>query len=413
MLDSVDVYAPFRPLPWQLAPWRDKSFVLLLTGSAGGGKSRFAMEKLHAFCKKYDGATALMVRKTRESMTNSTVLQFCTEVVGHDPDVEHIESKHRFEYRNGSILAYGGMKDEYQREQVRGIGQRGGLDICWMEEANKFSEADYQELIGRMRGRAAPWRQLILTTNPDGPSHWINMRLIIAREAHVYYSRAVDNPANPPEYLESLKLLTGIQKDRLVDGKWTQAEGQVYDNFDPDRNVTELSERVADHDLLWACDDGYSAGDGPGTLSYHPRVILFAQYDGRGGVNVFDERYATGEASYDTTIDAALAMHGLPLIAYVDSSAAMLRGALTVRSVPNTGATHPVLEGIKNVRKLLCDANGVSLIRIHPRCKNLISEFVSYRYDDSVSGGDRKPMKMNDHGLDCLRYLCWHLRYGI
>ena len=118
----MNLIAVYRPLPWQIAPWRDRVAVLLLTGSAGAGKSRLAGEKLHAYLKKYPGATGVMLRKNRTAMTNSTVLFMERTVIGADPDVQHLSSKHRFEYRNGSILAYGGMADDEQREQIRSIG---------------------------------------------------------------------------------------------------------------------------------------------------------------------------------------------------------------------------------------------------------------------------------------------------
>ena len=100
-----------------------------------------------------------------------------------------------------------------------------------MEEAVLFSEADFNEVIARMRGKAAPWTQIILSTNPDIPIHWINRRLIKQGEAATYYSGAQNNPYNPPEYINALKRLTGVQKDRLCDGKWVQAEGMVYEEF--------------------------------------------------------------------------------------------------------------------------------------------------------------------------------------
>ena len=92
----------------------------------------------------------------------------------------------------------------------------------------------------------------------------------------------------------------------------------------------------------------------------------------------------------------------------------MFKANLWNRGITTYGATHTVIEGIRNVRRLIQDNNGKVLLRIHPRCKTLIQELQSYEYDDSaqVTAGDRKPAKLNDHGPDCLRYMAWSLRYG-
>src|SRR3989304_9941844 len=80
------IIVPFKPHPWQIAPWRDRwSPVILLTGSAGGGKSKLAAEKVHGFCLHYPGATGLILRKTRESMVNSTTLFVDRRIIGDDP----------------------------------------------------------------------------------------------------------------------------------------------------------------------------------------------------------------------------------------------------------------------------------------------------------------------------------------
>src|SRR5678816_163603 len=89
--------AIFRPLPWQITPWRDRSPAALLTGSAGGGKSRLAAEKLHGYCLKYPGATALLLRKVKVSMTSGAVLLLERKIIGPDPRVVHYPSKSRFE----------------------------------------------------------------------------------------------------------------------------------------------------------------------------------------------------------------------------------------------------------------------------------------------------------------------------
>ena len=85
---AVEYAAPFKPLPWQIEPWRDKSLAVLCTGSAGGGKSRLCAEKVHGFMKKYPGATGLMLRKAREYASKSIVPFMQHTVIGDDATVQ-------------------------------------------------------------------------------------------------------------------------------------------------------------------------------------------------------------------------------------------------------------------------------------------------------------------------------------
>jgi len=265
----------FEPYPWQIPVWRDRSLVVLLDGAAGGGKSMIAATKLDAFMRKYPGSMGLMLRKTRESMTNSTLLFFDRVVIGNDPNVRLKRQDKRFEYANGSILAYGGMKDDYQRESIRSIGLEGGLDIVWIEEAHLFTLADYEELLPRMRGRAAyqyyirrglspeaaerkAWMQIILTTNPDSEHHWIYRDLILGKGARRYVSGPADNPANGPDYEERvLGKLTGVRRKRLKEGKWASAEGAVYDDYRYETHVIDPFPIPAEWRRFRAVDFGY------------------------------------------------------------------------------------------------------------------------------------------------------------
>ena len=108
-------------------------------------------------------------------------------------------------YRNGSMVAYVGMKDATQRTKIRSVGMSGDVDIVVMEEGHEFIEADFNELRARLRGKMGKYRQIIVATNPDSPMHWIKVRLIDGGEASVYYSGAKDNPTNPADYLETLE----------------------------------------------------------------------------------------------------------------------------------------------------------------------------------------------------------------
>lgn len=363
----------------------------------------------------YQGATGLMLRKAREFAGKSIVPFMRHTVMKADTTVEFKKGDRLFLYAGNSMLYYGGMKDDMQREAIRSIGQDGALDFVWIEEANAFTIDDFEEIIARMRGKAAPYTQIVLTTNPDAPNHWIYQRLILGREARVYYSSAADNPYNPPEYIDNLDKLTGTRRLRLRDGKWVQSEGAIYPEFSLEFNVTTHAEYMPHLPVTWGVDDGFAQGEGPGYASYHPRVILFGQQTQQGGMNIFDEYYAAGELPERTLDYVQSKPYERPEMAYIDSSALVLKERLWERDIPTVGATHRVAEGIKNVRRLVADGQGVRLLQIHPRCVNLIREMQSYRYAPNsvaVDIGEPKPLAVDDHGPSALRYQTWHLRHG-
>lgn len=51
----------FKPIQWQLKPWRSQSRTLLLHGGAGSGKSLLCAEKMHALMQRYPNSTGLVV----------------------------------------------------------------------------------------------------------------------------------------------------------------------------------------------------------------------------------------------------------------------------------------------------------------------------------------------------------------
>lgn len=418
----------YDPLPWQVAPWRDKSKVMLLSGSAGGGKSRLASEKVHGFCLRYPGSTGLVLRKVRATMSNSTLLFLKRRVIGQDPRVRHLANSFRFEYSNGSILAYGGMKDDEQREHIRSIGQDGGVDICWMEEATQFTEKDFDEVLARMRGKAADWTQVLLTTNPDSPNHWIRQRLILGQDASIYNSSALDNPHLPDDYHDILRSLRGVQYQRLVLGEWVEGSGRVIDTWvdsfnrvtgveRPGGNVTLDAEYIPDGGpLVWAIDDGYAGKQDRKTRLFsansHPRAILLCQMRGNGQIAVFYESYEVEMLAADhiQQVLGVCEAKGWPRPAYVvrDRAAASLDGALHQFYIRSRFNAQLVDEGVKELREWCGeDKNGFRRIIAHPRCFYFCNEMMSYAMDE-----DNRIIKAHDHGIDAIRYLVWDTAYG-
>jgi PBSX family phage terminase large subunit len=406
----------YDPLPWQIAPWRDTSPVLLLTGHAGGGKSKVAAEKIHGYCMRYPGSTWLMLRKAREWTSHSIVAFYQKSIVGGNTQVIPKISDGAFMYDNGSMVYWGGMLDDKQRESVRSIGGDGGLDGVWMEEANAFTRKDFEELTARVRHNAAPWQQMILTTNPDAPTHWIYKDLIQGGEASVYYSGAEDNPYLPPAYLEALKRLTGVMRDRLVLGKWVQAEGAIYDEYDPTVHMIDRDKCPAFIRRFRVVDFGYS----------NPFVCQWWGMDADGRLYRYREIYRTHYLVEDATKEIVKLSQGEHIEATIADHDAEDRATMERHGVTTIPAKKDVSPGIQAVKARLA-IQGDSKPRLYlvrgalvsvdplledaklPTCTE--DEIPGYAWEKTQDGKPNKeqPRKINDHGCDDTRYMVMHL----
>jgi PBSX family phage terminase large subunit len=406
----------YTPLNWQIAAWRDQSPVMLLTGAAGGGKSRVAAEKVHGFMLRYPGATGLVLRKAREWCTKSIVPFLETSVIGRDTNVRKLKSETCFHYKNGGMLFWGGMKNEEQREALRSIGQEGGLDIVWIEEANAFTEADFEELLARMRGHAASWTQIILNTNPDRPTHWIYQRLIKGGQASVHYSGAKDNPYNPPQYLASLDMLTGARRDRLRDGKWTQSEGLVYSDYDASIHLIDPFEIPADWKRYRVADFGYT----------NPFVMQWWAEDHDGRLYLYREIYHTQRLVEDHAKQIVALSTGEKYVATLADHDAEDRATLARHGVQTTAADKDITTGIQAVQarlKVLPDKKARlyfmrgALVEVDPELERAkkptctADEIDGYIWTPPKEGVNAKevPVKSDDHGMDAMRYLAKYL----
>jgi len=398
----------YRPFPWQVEAWRDKSRVVLLTGAAGGGKSRIAAEKIHAFNLKYPGATTIVGRKDKTSASKSVVPFLQHTVMGGTNWGNFHKSDGLFEYKNGSQMWVVGLRDESQREALRSIGKDGAVDLAWFEEANKLTEDDDNEIVGRMRGTKGAFRQRMYSTNPGPPDHWIKKKLIDMGGASVYYSRPEENPFNPPDYIEGLKGLTGVYRQRLWKGLWVQAEGVVFSEYN---SLVHLM----DEDIL--CPPSYRyivTVDFGFTAPFS--CILWMITPGGKMIQV-KEIYQSERLVEDHApeIRKMLASVDLPLQrveAWVcDHDAedrATLEKHLGIRTI---AAMKSVSSGIEAVdgrfkrnmlylnRRALWEVDTALEAKYKPT--SLVEEVTGYIYSDKKQD---TPVKENDHGCDGMRY---------
>lgn len=420
----------FQPTEKQVPMWRDKSPIMLLGGSAGGGKSKLAAEKMHALLLHYGGATGVISRKAEDDMLTSTMPLMLEEVIRieQEPRCDYSARARRVKYTNGSELIFKGIWDERSREGLKSIGKDGSVDFWWLEEGSEFEEEDFNAILARMRGTAAKWTQIMISTNPLGKLHWINRRLIINEEAAFYPTSAYDNPYNPSSYLGMLDRLTGIDRARLRDGLWVDGTGLVVDTWVDDYsrtknvsqihgNVTPLADYIPDYGpVVWFCDDGY-AGErdektGWFTARSNPRVFLLAQRRKDGILAIFANHYKiqTLQDPHITEVKDWSKDNNWPLPSYSvhDGASPSLGGHLLKAKCKPIGIRVKIDEGIKELRSWVGrDYNGVRKVIVHPRCQMLRFEMGSYTFDKFGN-----PIDAHNHGIDALRYGVWHEAYA-
>jgi PBSX family phage terminase large subunit len=232
---------PYKAFGAGRALWTDRRPEVILSGPAGTGKSRACLEKVHACCLRWPGSRWLVVRKTRESLTESGLVTFEQKVLPRNsPIAEGPQRRMRqaYHYPNGSEVVVGGLDKPSKVMSTE-------YDGIYVQEAIELYENDFESLTTRLRNGVMPFQQLIGDTNPDAPTHWLKRRADADKTA-MLESRHEDNPVlwdaalgrwteAGVQYIARLDNLSGVRLQRLRYGRWVAAEGVVYEGWD--RNI--------------------------------------------------------------------------------------------------------------------------------------------------------------------------------
>lgn len=410
---------------------------VLLSGSAGTGKSRACLEKVHAMLLANPGAKALAVRKTAVSLT-STGLETFRKIVAREA-IESGELKWyggsrqeaaSYKYGNGSVMVVGGLD-----KATRIMSSE--YDVIFVQEATELVLDDWESLTTRLRNGVVSFQQLMADCNPGPPQHWLNQRCTAGQTIQIN-CRHEDNPKlydtatgqwteEGDAYLKILEGLTGVRYLRLRKGLWAAAEGLVYETFDPAVHMHKpIAMPPADWTRYLVVDFGYR----------NPFVCQWWAEDRDGRLYMYKEIYMTGRLVEDHARQIlAVAKRGdghkadvwPPRAVICDHDAedrATLERHLGVSTDP---ATKNVSEGIQAVqsrlkvrgdgkpglylcRDALVEPDPVLKAARKPLCT--ADEILEYIWDPATvrgsSSGDtakEAPLKVNDHGMDCKRYL--------
>ena len=393
---------------------------VLISGPAGTGKSRACLEKIHYLMQKHDGARALIIRKTRASLTESALQTYEHWVLGSGHPIIAGGARRQFRksyiYPNGSEIIVGGLDNPTRIMSTE-------YDIIFVQEAIELIEDEYESLTTRLRNNVVPFQSLIGDTNPGAPAHWIKQRCNQGI-TELLESRHEDNPRlydhetkewtdEGINYIARLDRLTGARKQRLRFGKWVQAEGMIFEGYD-----TALHFKPADFVIPddWrrfrVVDFGFT---NPfvcqwWAVDHDDRMYMYREiYHTQRTVKKHSEKINEFEKLKNTVCD-----HD-----------AEDRATLVENGIPNIAARKAVSVGIEKVQERLVVAEDEkpriyfvrdcvveidqSLIDAKkPWCT--VQEFTDYVWSNKKT--KEEPVKENDHGMDGVRYAVMNVDGG-
>lgn len=369
---------------------------LICDGAIRSGKTRIMTVAFVDWAmRSFSGTRFGICAKTIDSAVKN-IIQPYMEMYWHGRDykLKWRRTDKVLEVRRGERVNYfevfGGL-NEVSFSLIQGRTLGGVL----LDEVALMPKSFVQQAIARCSEEGA---KLWFSCNPDTPQHWFYKEWIIRAEErnalHICFSLE-DNPSLSEQTLARYKSsYTGAFYERYILGRWTAAEGLVYEL--PKDAVTEDIPQGGEYYI--SCDYGtlnpFSAGlwclnDGVAT-----RIAEY-YHDGReSGVQLTDEEYYTKlvKLAGEREIRAVI----------VDPSAASFitlikrKGRFRVKKARND-----VLNGIRLTACLIKNGR----VKIHCTCKDALREFSLYRWDPSAETD--RVIKENDHAMDDIRYFCY------
>lgn len=390
---------------------------------AGTGKSRACIEKLHLLAMKYPDARILMVRKTLVSLSGSGIQTYEQHVAKEHlatGEVKFFGGSTRepasYRYKNGSRIVLGGMDKALKVMSTE-------YDVIYVQEATELTENDWESLTTRLRNGRIPYQQLIADCNPDMPTHWLKVRCNKGQTKSIP-SRHEDNPIlfdqttglHTPAgaaYMSALDNLTGVRYERLRMGIWAAAEGLVYEDYNPSTHIYEKAkEPPKDWTRYLSIDFGFT----------NPFVCQFWAVDHDGRMYLYKEIYRTRGLVEDHAklIKDLLRNEPRPQYILTDHDAEDRATLEKHLGMSTTRANKNVSEGIQAVasrmkvqpdgkpRIYLCRDAVVardSLLENEKKPCSTLEEIAGYVWNTDKDA----PVKLNDHGMDAMRYMVAHL----
>lgn len=331
-------------------------------------------------------------------------------------EIQEFRTSNTIIVNNGRVTNYFyifGGRDESSQDLIQGMTLAG----LYCDEVALMPESFVNQATGRCSVKGA---KMWFNCNPESPMHWFLKNWIEKKDEkkmlHLHFTMD-DNPSLSDIVRDRYKTTyTGVFYQRFILGLWVMAQGAIYKDAWSD----ELYFDKEQLDLIYKNPRLYRRYISIDYGTVNPMAFLDIWDDGdtvwvcreyywnsraEGGKEKDNSQYGDDLIEFIKFSDYA------PTAVIVDPSAASFkiemrnRGLRAKETVDTINADNSVIEGIRNVNRLLTRRK----IRIYKdACPNLIKEMQSYAWDEKAiqNGGKERPIKVNDHACDALRYYC-------
>lgn len=401
---------------------------VLVVGAAGTGKSRACLEKVHLVCTQTPNVRALIVRKTLVSLASTALDTLRKFVIPEALAAGEVwfhgggpQDPPQYRYSNGSTITIGGM-DRPSRIMSS------EYDLVYVQEATELMEEDWEALTTRLRNWKVTFQQILADCNPDRPTHWLKLRADLGK-VRMLTSLHEDNPVlfdeqgsitpNGAEYMSKLDALTGVRRERLRFGRWAAAEGIIYEDWSERHHLIDPFKIPNSWRRYWAVDFGFTnpfvcqmwAEDPDG------RLILYREFYHTKWTNDVHARYILSKVLDDRDQWTEPRPTGIICDHDAEGRAVFAREI----GIGTIAAIKTVTEGIQAVQqRMVLAGDGKPRIQIMRGCRvktdpDLLDakkptsseeEITGYIWDKSTGQVVKEtPLKLNDHGMDAMRYM--------
>ena len=390
IVDIRDKHQVIEMLPKQLQFIYSDKREIMYSGGFRAGKSRSLCYKA-VMAANIPGNNVLIVRKTLASLKSTTLKTLLEPDVKLPPVLPfgtytHNKSEGRIDIVGGGTIMYAGCDNE-MRIRSSSFGT-----IC-IDEGSELEKEEYFELLYRLSNGASGVQQIVIATNPSSQYHFLYDRFYVEKNPNreVITACSLDNwflYENVPEYIALLKEMTGVQRERYVNGLWCALDKMVYKDW-TNRNIKKRS--VDEFKNFYVgVDFGYTA----------PTAITLIGLDEDNKAHLIEEVKESKLLTNDI-IKKVMKYARLKPTVVVDPSAPLIIAELANSGLDAVKANNDVDTGINAMR----DRINREYFTIDPSCKEFVKEVMNYGYENDKD----KVIKVNDHILDSCRYVLTHI----